>query len=235
MQILEPGNEPWSRFISGQTQLSQSLLIYSENHLFKKKKSNKPGCLWTFLFGLWNLKQINFQCFTCLPSKTGAPTPTFLSICPHREEDCPEEGVCPHLLCVCAPSYSFRTFKSQPQKHPESLQELAEHHTGNWPSRHVRSDAVVRIPEETIRRGRGIGVEGDGEQAITREKERDPTSARNFRGWAATLPRPHTDCQAQIYFLSWLMTTALSHLQVHIWINPPTRKCYLKQQTADER
>lgn len=42
---------------------------------------------------------------------------------------------------------------------------MAEHHTGNWPSSRVHTDAVVRIPEETDdpeREERGGGVADGG-------------------------------------------------------------------------
>lgn len=52
-----------------------------------------------FLLGLWNLKLINMQCFTC------PPPPFSPSVCPHTEEDCPLGGECqvgPHGLSIAA-------------------------------------------------------------------------------------------------------------------------------------
>lgn len=123
------------------------------------------------------------------------------------------------------PQYcSFRTFKSQPWKHPKSLQELAEHHTGNWPHRHVRRDAVVRIPEETIRSGGrgGVGGGNNKREILHLQRTLEAEAATSTHGLSGT------NILSLLADDNSLKSSPSSHLD-------QSGKCYLKQQTADQR
>lgn len=129
--------------------------------------------------------------FSMSSIQNSTPTPSHPSVHPSVRPSARRGG-----LSCCTASGCLNHSRGSVDR--GGTEELAEHHTGNWPSSRVHTDAVVRIPEETEDPEREEQRGGNNKR---REKERDPTSAKNFRG-LTTLPRPQaTDCQARMHRL----------------------------------
>lgn len=141
--------------------------------------------------GLYNWKQINFQCFTCSWSKTGAPTPPF---CPDvltvrrtvLMKDSPDEGVCqvapPNSVFVLLPAASGLLNHNR-----GSIQRVCR----SWLNITQATGLAVTCAQtqwrEFQRRRSGAGG------AITREKEREILHLQ--RTLEAEQPRCHVHTQ----------------------------------------